>query len=165
MALFDTTSFRIASQGLELLSKQQQVIAQNIANQDTPDYKCKYLYFSGVLREKLEAAAAKKEEQETGTESLRWIGANRPQPFQGFQGFERRSDEPWEELGTGIDGKRLELAYVIHTDETTADQPDGNNVDADTQEALFAKNAIQYEALINQINSEFTMMRTAMRKS
>lgn len=123
MALFDTTSFRIASQGLELLTKQQAVIAQNIANQDTPDYKCKYLYFSGVLRDKLDEAGRK-----TGK-------------------------------------KRLELASVIHTDENTADQPDGNNVDADTQEALFAKNAIQYEALINQINSEFTMMRTAMRKS
>ena len=54
---------------------------------------------------------------------------------------------------------------MIYTDEKVADQPDGNNVDADTQEALFAKNAIQYEALINQINSEFNMMRTAMRKS
>ncbi|MBP5605639.1 MAG: flagellar basal body rod protein FlgB [Ruminiclostridium sp.] len=123
MALFDTTSFRIATQGLELLTKQQSIIAQNIANQDTPDYKCKYLYFAGVLREKL------------------------------------------DEAGRRTGAKRLELASVIHTDETTKDQPDGNNVDADTQEALFAKNAIQYEELINQINSEFTMMRTAMRKS
>ena len=58
-----------------------------------------------------------------------------------------------------------ELASVIHTDENTKDQPDGNNVDSDTQSALFAKNALQYQALINQINAEFTMMRTAMRKS
>ena len=123
MALFDTTAFRIASQGLELLTRQQSVIAQNIANQDTPDYKAKYLYFAGVLKDELDARGKK-----TGN-------------------------------------KRLELASAIHTDETVADQPDGNNVDADTQQALFAKNAIQYEALINQINSEFTMMRTAMRKS
>ena len=158
MALFDTTSFRIASQGLELLAKQQSIIAQNIANQDTPDYKCKYLYFSGVLRDTLEAAAAKKAEAEEKKNSL-------SQGFQGFQGFERRSWEAPVELSDPLEGKRLELASVIHVDETTADQPDGNNVDADTQEALFAKNAIQYEALINQINSEFTMMRTAMRKS
>ena len=123
MALFDTTSFRIAEQGLDLLTKQQAIIAQNIANVDTPDYKCKYLYFAGVLKEKL------------------------------------------DEAGQATGKKRLELASVIHTDETTADQPDGNNVDSDTQSALFAKNALQYEALINQINSEFVMMRTAMRKS
>lgn len=123
MALFDTNSFRIAEQGLDLLVKQQQIIAQNIANQDTPEYKAKYLYFAGVLKEQM------------------------------------------DKQGVSTGKKRLELASVIHTDETTKDQPDGNNVDADTQSALFAKNAIQYEALINQINSEFTMMRTAMRKS
>ncbi len=123
MALFDTTSFRIAEQGLHLLSLQQSVIAQNIANQDTPDYHCKYLYFSAVLKDKLD---------------------------------ENR-------MRTGQ--KCLELASTIHVDETTKDQPDGNNVDNDTQQALFAKNAIQYEALINQINSEFTMLKAAMRKS
>ena len=156
MALFDTTSFRIASQGLELLSKQREVIAQNIANQDTPDYKAKYLYFSGVLRDRLEQASREK---------TRFGEQANTQESPGFVGFERSSYEPPVQFENRLAGKRLELAYVIHTDETTADQPDGNNVDADTQEALFAKNAIQYEALINQINSEFTMMRTAMRKS
>ncbi|MBO6301647.1 MAG: flagellar basal body rod protein FlgB [Ruminiclostridium sp.] len=154
MALFDTTAFRIASQGLSLLTKQQAVIAQNIANQDTPDYKCKYLYFSAVLREKLE---------EMSKETVFSTG------FEEDVGFERNSDEPYYEFDARprieLDGRKIELAAAIHTDKTTADQPDGNNVDADTQEALFAKNALQYEALINQINSEFTMMRTAMRKS
>ncbi len=123
MALFDTNSFRIAEQGLDLLVKQQQIIAQNIANVDTPEYKSKYLYFAGVLKEQMDSE------------------------------------------GVPSGRKRLELASVIHTDENTADQPDGNNVDSDTQSALFAKNALQYQAMINQINAEFTMMRTAMRKS
>ena len=153
MALFDTTSFRVAAQGLELLSKQQAVIAQNIANQDTPDYKCKYLYFAAVLRDKLEEAAKTNK------------GSNTQKFSTGFVGFERDADTKPYEFTPTIDGKRLELASVLHIDETTADQPDGNNVDADTQEALFAKSALQYEALINQINSEFTLMRTAMRKS
>ncbi|MBQ9482631.1 MAG: flagellar basal body rod protein FlgB [Ruminiclostridium sp.] len=155
MALFDTTSFRVAAQGLELLTKQQAIIAQNIANQDTPDYKCKYLYFSAVLRDKLKESA----------KSVKNNYGNSQKFSTGFVGFEREADEkPYELTAPTIEGKRLELASVIHVDETTADQPDGNNVDADTQEALFAKNALQYEALINQINSEFTMMRTAMRK-
>jgi flagellar basal-body rod protein FlgB len=152
MALFDTTSFRVAAQGLQLLSKQQAIIAQNIANQDTPDYKCKYLYFAAVLREKLEEASIN-------------TGSNDQKFSTGFVGFEREADEKPYEFTPTLDGKRFELASVIHVDETTADQPDGNNVDADTQEALFAKSALQYEALINQINSEFTLMRTAMRKS
>ena len=43
MALFNTNAFRITEQGLSVLWQKQQIIAQNIANQDTPGYNCKYL--------------------------------------------------------------------------------------------------------------------------
>ncbi|MBQ4165334.1 MAG: flagellar basal body rod protein FlgB, partial [Oscillospiraceae bacterium] len=43
MALFDTTAFRILEQGMSVLWQKQQVISQNIANSNTPDYNCKYL--------------------------------------------------------------------------------------------------------------------------
>lgn len=62
MALFDTTAFRIAEQGLSVLWQKQQVIAQNIANADTPGYKAKSLEFSGVLRDKLRANGTVKKE-------------------------------------------------------------------------------------------------------
>lgn len=123
MALFDYTSFRIMEQGISLLSQQQSIIANNIANQDTPDYKCKYLYFAGVLKDRL------------------------------------------DKDGVATGKKQIELESTVYVDENTKDQPDGNNVDADTQQALFAKNAIQYDAIINQMNAEFNMMRTAMRRS
>ena len=124
MALFDYASFRIMEQGLGLLSKQQSIIAQNITNQDTPDYKCKYLYFAGVLKDQIDKATG----EQTGK-------------------------------------KRLELESTVYVDENTKDQPDGNNVDSDTQQALFVKNAFQYQAVINQLNSEFNMLRTAMTRS
>lgn len=122
MALFDTTPFRIMEQGISLLSEQQNIIAHNIANQDTPDYKCKYLYFAGVLKEQM------------------------------------------DKQGEPVGKKRLELESTVYVDENTKDQPDGNNVDSDTQQALFAKNALQYQALINQMNAEFNLIRTAMRR-
>lgn len=53
MALFDTNAFRVAEQGLSVLWQKQQIISQNIANADTPDYNCKYLDFAGILRDKL----------------------------------------------------------------------------------------------------------------
>ena len=49
MALFDTTGFRILEQGMSIINQSQSVIANNIANQDTPGYKCRYVLFSGVL--------------------------------------------------------------------------------------------------------------------
>lgn len=62
MALFDTTAFRITEQGLSVLWQKQQIIAQNIANEDTPGYKAKKLEFSGVLRDKLRANGTVKKE-------------------------------------------------------------------------------------------------------
>lgn len=121
--LFNTTSFRLLEQGLNVLKQQQNIIAQNIANQDTPDYKCKYLYFGGVLKDKLDAA-----------ENSRYK-------------------------------KQLEIASAVYVDENTKDQPDGNNVDTDTQNGLFTKNGLMYQELINQMNSEFNLMRTAMKRS
>lgn len=123
MALFDTTGFRILEEGLQIINQSQRVIEHNIANQDTPDYKCKYLYFSGVLRDKLNASEDTKYKKE------------------------------------------LHLSSYIYTDKKTYDQPDGNNVDSDTQQALFAKNGLLQQALIHQMNSEFTLMRTAMSRN
>lgn len=123
MALFDTTGFRILEEGLQIINRSQRVIEHNIANQDTPDYKCKYLYFSGVLRDKLNASEDTKYKKE------------------------------------------LHLSSYIYTDKKTYDQPDGNNVDSDTQQALFAKNGLLQQALIHQMNSEFTLMRTAMSRN
>ena len=123
MGLFDSTSFRVMEQGIKLLSQQQNIIGQNISNQDTPDYKCKYLYFAGVLKDKLDKS------------------------------------------GKATGKKRISLESTVYVDENTKDQPDGNNVDADTQQALFVKNAYQYQAVINQINAEFNMLRTAMSRS
>lgn len=62
MALFDTTAFRITEQGLNVMWTKMQVIEQNLANENTPDYNCKYLEFSGVLRDKLRSNGSIKKE-------------------------------------------------------------------------------------------------------
>lgn len=122
MALFNTTGFRILEEGLRIVNQTQTVINHNIANQDTPGYKCKYVYFGGVLRDKLDASENAKYKKE------------------------------------------LHLASYKYTDNATYDQADGNNVDSDTQQALFQKYGLLQQALINQMNSEFTLMRTAMSR-
>lgn len=121
--LFNTTAFRVVEQGMKLMVDSNKIIQQNIANQDTPGYKCRYLYFEGVLNENLTARANAKHKLQ------------------------------------------LNMASAIYTDEITNDQPDGNNVDNDTQQALFIKNELRYELLQNQMNSEFNLLRTALRKA
>jgi flagellar basal-body rod protein FlgB len=121
--LFNTTAFRIVEQGINVMAQQNKIIAHNIANMDTPGFKTQYLYFEGILRDKMN-----------------------------LRGTERFT-------------KELSIGTAIYTDRVTKGQPDGNNVCNDTQQALFAKNKLLHEALINQMNAEFELLRTAMRRS
>ena len=67
MALFDTTAFRILEQGAAVMWQKQQIIQQNISNQDTPKYNCKYLEFGGILKETLRANGTVKKELNLAT--------------------------------------------------------------------------------------------------
>ncbi|MDR0223365.1 MAG: flagellar basal body rod protein FlgB [Oscillospiraceae bacterium] len=119
--LFGTTSFRIMEQGLQYINERKKIIAQNIANIDTPGYKSKYLTFSGVLKDRINQNAKYK--------------------------------------------KELHLKQELYVDKDTKGQPDGNNVDYEVQAAALKSNALRQEAVINQIEAEFRMMRTAMRRN
>jgi flagellar basal-body rod protein FlgB len=122
MGLFNTTSFRIAEQGLRFTNENAKVISNNISNIDTPNYKSKYLGFAGVLREKMNPNAK-------------------------FS-------------------KELHLRVNdVFVDEITKGQPDGNNVDYEIQASLLKSNALRQEALIIQLESEFRMLRAAMRRN
>jgi flagellar basal-body rod protein FlgB len=121
--LFNTNAFRVVEQGINAMAMQNRVIAQNIANMDTPGYKTKYLYFEGILRDKINTRPTTRFTQE------------------------------------------LHIGTAMYIDKDTKGQPDGNNVCNDTQQALFAKNKLLHEALINQMNAEFEMLRIAMRKN
>lgn len=123
MTLFDTTGFRILEEGLYIVNKNKAIIGNNLANHNTPGYKCKYLNFNAVLTDKLGISENAKYKKE------------------------------------------LHLSSYVVTDTVTYDQADGNNVDTDTQESLFTKNGLLQEALINQMDSEFVLMRTAMRRT
>ncbi len=56
----------------------------------------------------------------------------------------------------------LNLVQRLYIDRATDDQADGNNVDSDIQQAELAKVQIQYDALINSMNGQFSRVRTAM---
>ncbi|MCI7691039.1 MAG: flagellar basal body rod protein FlgB [Oscillospiraceae bacterium] len=118
MALFDTTAFRIIEQGMSVMWTKQQIIAQNITNQDTPDYNCKYLDFGGILKDKIRADGSIK--------------------------------------------KELNIQQRLVIDTYTDDQADGNNVDMDVQSAEASKTAYWLDALINQMNGNFTRIRSAI---
>lgn len=104
-----------------------ELISNNIANVDTPNYKRKDLNFESVLSAELEGA-------DSG--SLRETVANLD--------TSSLTASPYTDMA--------ELSYRL----------DGNNVDIDTENVELASNQIKYQALIDSISTEFSMIKAAM---
>ena len=77
--------------------------------------------------------------------------------------YGQRALEKLNEKGEPTAKKQIDLISTVHVDENTKDQPDGNNVDVDSQSNELAKVQLQYQALKNQMNGEFTRLRSAMK--
>ena len=58
--------------------------------------------------------------------------------------------------------KELNLATQLRIDKLTSDQGDRNNVDSDVQQAEMLKTQYQLDAIINQMNGNFTRIRSAI---
>lgn len=103
---------------LRLRSERQQVLASNIANADTPNYKARDIDFNSALKQAMSPAATPAASTLTKTSS-RHLDGN---------------------AGTTASG--VPLLY------STAAQGsvDGNTVDMDAERAKFADNALRYEA-------------------
>lgn len=63
------------------------------------------------------------------------------------------------------DAKLDQLDYTVYTDNTNLSyRKDGNNVDIDVETSYQAQTQIQYNALLDSITSEFSMIRTVLNK-
>jgi len=108
----------------------QQVIADNIANVDTPRFKRSEVLFEELLASRLASQTGSK--LELRRTHVKHLPAGR---------------------GTGAVSPR------IVTDETTLMNNNANNVDIDREMALLAKNQLRYNAMIQQLNHKISMLR------
>lgn len=113
----------------------QELLASNIANADTPNFKARDVDFNGAL----EAALAGGPNGSLGlaTTSPRHLG--------------RES------------GQVPSVAVKYRTEYQPS--VDGNTVNMDVERAAFADNAVQIEALLTFIRSDLSMLQTAMQNT
>jgi len=104
-----------------------ELISNNIANVDTPNYKRKDLNFESVLSAELEGADSGSLSETVANLDTSSLTAS-----------------PYTDMA--------ELSYRL----------DGNNVDIDTENVELASNQIKYQALIDSISTEFSMIKAAM---
>lgn len=124
--------FRMLERTLDAMSLRQAVIANNIANVDTPKFKRSEVRFEQLLQESMERSVSSLEGRRTDPRHL-YIG--------------RR-------------GGNVEAQITI--DRQSVMNNNLNNVDIDAEMALLAKNQLRYNTLIQQANHEIKMARTAL---
>ncbi|WP_339218316.1 flagellar basal body rod protein FlgB [Paenibacillus sp. FSL H8-0332] len=133
MGLLNSVSFQRLQGGLDAATKRQSVLANNVANNDTPNFKRSDVSFESFLKD-----------QESGLKPT--LGA-------------KVSDSRHFRFGT-VTGTP---AAVVSTDEITSMNNNGNNVDMDREQALSAENQLRYNSYVEQLNSQITMMRTVVQ--
>ena len=131
--LFDSTVDNLGK-GLDALSRRHQVLANNLANADTPGYKRSEVDFAVNLADAIQAA----DQPRLLTTSSGHLTGSRGDADPGvFRFRERRVTE-------------------------TSGRPDGNNVDVEAEMAKLADNTVTYEAVARLMNDRFALLRTAI---
>jgi len=124
--------FKLLERSLDAANLRQTVIANNIANADTPYFKRSDVQFEEVLRKAMDGSISK---------------------------LEGRRTDP-RHIHIGISGQEVKPAIV--QDDSTVMNNNLNNVDIDMEMALLAKNQLRYNTIIQQVNHEITMSKIAL---
>ena len=119
---------------MSLRTERQQLIASNIANADTPNYKARDIDFS----KSLDAAMA----------GRRALSGGLP--------LARTASGHLSGLAT------MPSSEIMYRNETQS-SVDGNTVEMDVERANFTDNAIRYEAGVNFVSSRFKGLLDAMQ--
>ncbi|MDY7219702.1 flagellar basal body rod protein FlgB [Denitrificimonas sp. JX-1] len=122
-------------QALSLRHERQKVLASNIANADTPNYKARDMDFSQELSRAVEQAE--------------------PRPVQLMTTSERHISPLNHSSGL----RAAELLYRVPAQPSL----DGNTVDMDSERAQFADNAVRYQSSLVMINSRIKSLKSAMQ--
>ncbi|NRR30077.1 flagellar basal body rod protein FlgB [Oxalobacteraceae bacterium] len=129
---------RFNEAALSLRSQRQTVLASNIANADTPNYKARDVDFSSALKGALERSSP------SAGGPLRTTA---PKHF----------PSPPQDGNVLPDGTALQYRGVVQG------AVDGNTVDMDVERNQFADNALRYEAGITLINAQIKGLMAAIQ--
>ena len=118
---------------LSLRARRAELLAANIANSDTPNYKARDLDFRAVLGGQMNSNAA------TGTRLA--------------------TTQRGHLAAEGVEPGMGELLYRTPTQSSV----DGNTVDPQLEYSQFAQNALQYQASLTFLSSRIRGLMTAIR--
>ncbi len=124
--------FRLLERTLDAANLRQSVIANNIANVDTPKFKRSEVRFEELLQQSMGNS---------------------------YPSIEGRRTDP-RHMYIGRRGGNVEAQIVV--DQHSVMNNNLNNVDIDSEMALLAKNQLRYNTVVQQVSHEIKMVRTAL---
>lgn len=128
---------------LRVRGQRQELIAANIANADTPNYKARDIDFNAVMKKALAGSTAASSSVES--QSLAKTSA------------------------LHLDGAKPGVSSTSNMSADTLFRPviqgsvDGNTVDMDVERNQFVDNAVRYEASLTILNGELKKMMAALQ--
>lgn len=126
-------ALRFQKTALSLRAARQELLASNIANADTPNYKARDVDFTSALRNAL-----------AGTSTELPVVKTSPMHLEGNS-------------GASIMGAPVMYRKPIQP------SADGNTVDMDVERAQFADNALRYEASVRFVSEQMKATLTAIQ--
>jgi len=133
--------FKFHQQALQVREHRQQVLASNIANADTPNYKARDVDFNAALQ-----GALARDAQTAQSPAASTLATTAPNHMTGAS---------TADVGPG----GAPLLYR----KPSQGSVDGNTVDVDTERAQFADNALRYEASLTMLNHQIKAMLAAIQ--
>lgn len=133
---FFPTNIDLLGRALQASSLRGQVLANNIANSDTPGYQAQTVQFEDLLQQQLQAADGST-------------------PMSGLRADSRHFVIGPRELS--------DIQPAAVSDTTGAMRPDGNNVDVEGQMAQLSANQLWYQALVRMESDSFTRLAIAIK--
>lgn len=124
---------RFQQAALSLRAARQELLASNIANADTPNYKARDVDFASALKNAV-----------AGTQTSLPVATSSPLHLEG-------------NTGNTLFGSPVMYRKPIQP------SADGNTVDMDVERAQFADNALRYEASVKFVSDELKDMLAAMQ--
>jgi flagellar basal-body rod protein FlgB len=156
MALDLDSYLGIHPEALKLQARRMEVLADNLANVDTPNYKARDIDFQAALAAATGQAAAAGQAGATAPAAATSTGgsalADSPVAL--------ATTDP-RHIGAGTAEASPELKYRV----PLAPSLDGNTVDSELEQAAFAENTVRYQATLTFISTSLRNLMTAITGS
>lgn len=134
MAINFDSALGIHADALRLRSQRAELLASNLANADTPNYKAQDIDFRAALDRAVDSTSA------------------------GHMLTTQKNHIPFEG-GGGSEGLMAPVQYRI----AMQDSLDGNSVDEQVEQAQFMQNSVQYQASLEFLGGKFSGMIKALK--